>query len=162
MQTDGKVWGISRLLLQTGAIEIHRITVDEGGFCSKHRHQSKQNAFYVLSGKLEISRWKKGMTDRTMLHENEVLVTSLHENELCVIPPGEYHLFRAAEKSEVLEIYWSELNHEDIERATVGGRTRHPDLFETKQKEEWAAESQDISPRKPSFQKEEGEYPKDH
>ena len=151
MQTDGKVWGITRPLIQTGAIEIHRITVEEGGFCSKHRHQSKQNAFYVLSGKLEISRWKKGITDRTILHQNE----------MCVVPAGEYHLFRAAEKSEVLEIYWSELNHEDIERATVGGRTRHPDLFESEEKGEWVS-TKDISPRKPSFLREEGEYPKDH
>jgi len=146
MQTDGKVWGITRPLLQTGAIEIHRITVEEGGFCSKHKHQSKQNAFYVLSGKLEVSRWKNGMIDKTILHKNE----------MCIVPAGEYHRFSATEKAEVLEIYWSELNHEDIARETGGGRVSHPDLFETPQVEKT------ISQRKASFQKEEGEYPKDH
>ena len=146
MRTDGKIWGITRPLLQTGAIEIHRITVEEGGFCSKHKHQSKQNAFYVLSGKLEVSRWKNGMVDKT----------TLHQNEMCIVPAGEYHLFSATEKTEVLEIYWSELNHEDIARETSGGRIGHPDLFETPQVEH------QISSRKPSFQTEEGEYPKDH
>jgi len=111
---EGKVWGSTEPLLQSPAVEIHRIKVNAGGYCSQHKHQSKINAFYVIYGKLEIKRWKDyGLCDSTYLSMGD----------MSIVPPGEEHMFVAHKDTEALEIYWSELNHNDIQRESVGGDT---------------------------------------
>ena len=112
MNIEGKVWGSTRPLLQTPAIEIHQIKIDKGGFCSTHAHQSKINAFYVLEGELIIKRHKDyGLIDETVLYMND----------MCVVPAGEKHSFEARHATLALEIYWAELNFSDIIRDNVGG-----------------------------------------
>jgi mannose-6-phosphate isomerase-like protein (cupin superfamily) len=112
MNIEGKVWGSTRPLLQTPAIEIHEINIDRGGFCSTHAHQSKINAFYVLEGELIIKRHKDyGLIDET----------HLFMGDMCVVPAGEKHSFEACQETKALEIYWAELNFNDIIRDNVGG-----------------------------------------
>ena len=89
-----------------------RINIELGGYCSKHAHQSKINAFYVISGELEIKRWK----DYKLVDS-----TWLNAGDLSIVPAGEYHQFMAHQETEALEIYWTELNHNDIMRENVGG-----------------------------------------
>ena len=109
---EGKVWGSTEPLLQSPAVEIHRIKVELGGYCSEHKHQSKINAFYVVSGELEIQRWKDyGLCDST----------HLFAGDMSVVPAGEVHKFIAHQQTEALEIYWTELRHSDIIRENVGG-----------------------------------------
>tara|TARA_R110000744_G_C19141135_1_gene538253 strand:+ start:300 stop:668 length:369 start_codon:yes stop_codon:yes gene_type:complete len=109
---EGKVWGSTEPMLQSPAIEIHRIVVNAGAYCSQHKHQSKINAFYVIKGELEIKRWKDyGLCDSTFLFPGD----------MSIVPPGEAHMFKAHQDTEALEIYWSELNHNDIQRQLVGG-----------------------------------------
>ena len=109
---EGKVWGSTEPILQSPAIEIHRIVVNVGAYCSQHKHQSKINAFYVIKGKLEIKRWKDyGLCDSTFLFPGD----------MSIVPAGEEHMFKAHQDTEALEIYWSELNHNDIQRQNVGG-----------------------------------------
>jgi quercetin dioxygenase-like cupin family protein len=109
---EGKVWGSTEPILQSPAVEIHRITVEKDGYCSQHKHQSKINMFYVISGWLEIQRWKDyGLCDSTHLHAGET----------SIVPAGEMHKFIAHRNTEALEIYWAELNHHDIIRENVGG-----------------------------------------
>jgi len=47
--------------------------------------------------------------------------TVLIPNEFTVVSPGEYHKFISSSATTALEIYWSELNHNDIIRKDVGG-----------------------------------------
>ena len=47
---EGKVWGTTEPLIVNSSLEVHRITVIKGGYCSLHKHQSKYNAFYVMKG----------------------------------------------------------------------------------------------------------------
>jgi mannose-6-phosphate isomerase-like protein (cupin superfamily) len=112
MNIEGKVWGKTQPLLLSSAVEIHEINVDKGGFCSTHAHQSKVNAFYVVSGWLTIKR-----------HKSYELIdeTELFSGDMCVVPAGEKHSFQACEDTQALEIYWTELNHNDIIRDNVGG-----------------------------------------
>jgi len=92
---EGKIWGNTEPLLQSPAIEIHKI-----------------NAFYVIHGELEIQRWKDyGLCDSTMLKAGD----------LSIVPAGEQHRFKAHKYTEALEIYWAELDHNDIQRENVGG-----------------------------------------
>ena len=109
---EGKVWGTTEPILQSPSIEVHRIKVELGAYCSQHKHQSKINMFYVISGELEIQRWKDyGLCDST----------HLYAGGMSRIPPGEMHMFIAHQKTEALEIYWTELCHNDIQRETTGG-----------------------------------------
>ena len=109
---EGNIWCRTEPLLQSAAIEIHRIKVDLGGYCSQHKHQSKINAFYVITGELEIKRWKDyGLCDST----------HLFSGDMSIVPAGEMHMFMAHQETEALEIYWTELNHNDIQRENVGG-----------------------------------------
>ena len=114
MNIQGKVWGSTSILFIKNNVEINRITCEKDGFCSKHKHTSKYNMFFVEKGSLEISVWKNDydLVDKTILKE--------HQN--CIVSPGEYHAFRCIKEGTIaFEIYWVEIDPNDIERESVGG-----------------------------------------
>jgi len=114
MNIQGKVWGSTSSLFSKNNVEINRITCNKGGYCSKHKHTSKYNMFFVENGSLEISVWKKDydLIDKTILEAQQN----------CVVSPGEFHTFRCLEEDTVaFEIYWVEISSNDIERKSVGG-----------------------------------------
>lgn len=109
----GKIWGETETLLANDRIEIHKLSVNIEAKCSEHRHAARYNAFYVLSGTLEISVWKN---DYKLCD-----VTVLGPGEMMTVPPGEWHQFRALDYTELLEIYYpAEFTPGDIERRTKG------------------------------------------
>ncbi len=115
MQIQGKVWGHTSPLFNKNNVEIHRIECDLDTFCSKHKHISKYNMFFVEKGKLEISVWKNDydLVDKTVLSPRQT----------CIVYPGEYHLFTCLENHTVaFEIYWVEIDKNDIIRDNVGGK----------------------------------------
>jgi quercetin dioxygenase-like cupin family protein len=109
---SGKIWGKTELIESNGLFEFHRIEAQKGGTCSKHLHKFKWNGFFVESGKLLIRAWKE---DYTLVDE-----TILIAGEYTKVPPGEYHQFEALEDTVAYELYWAELNHNDIVRESVG------------------------------------------
>ena len=113
MQVEGKVWGVTKPVIITPSIEVHKIYIKKDGFCSKHCHQSKINAFYVIDGTLLIKRWKNNydLVDETILKDGET----------SIVPAGEHHQFKALCSTNALEIYWTELDRNDIIRETIGG-----------------------------------------
>jgi quercetin dioxygenase-like cupin family protein len=66
---QGKVWGETECIFLKNNVEFHRIEVKKNGFCSKHKHVHKYNAFFVEKGKLKISIWKKDydLIDETII-----------------------------------------------------------------------------------------------
>ena len=111
-QKTGKVCGVTELIHANGVLEFHRIQINAGGVCSKHKHNYKWNGFFVESGKLLIRAWKN---DYDLVDE-----TFLDAGDFTQIKPGEYHQFEALEDTVAFELYWAEFNHSDIERETVG------------------------------------------
>ena len=111
---NGKIWGETFLLYKGSSIELHRIKIKAGHRCSMHLHQSKINGFYVISGKLEILVKKNDydLTDSTMLEAGDFMT----------VKPGEYHQFICHKDCLALEIYFTELDPDDIIRKTVGGK----------------------------------------
>jgi mannose-6-phosphate isomerase-like protein (cupin superfamily) len=109
---NGKVWGQTELLESNGSLELHRIEIDPGGICSKHRHNHKWNGFFVEKGDLEIRVWKKDY--------DLVDTTILRSGQYTKVPPGEFHQFEALSRCIVFELYWTEFNPNDIERESVG------------------------------------------
>jgi mannose-6-phosphate isomerase-like protein (cupin superfamily) len=115
----GKVWGSTELILATPVIEIHRLKILPSRCCSMHKHKTKWNGFYVLSGRLLIETEKQdyGLTD----------VTELLPGAFTSAKPGDWHRFKTEGAScEALEIYWPETLSEDIVRRDVGGLVPPP------------------------------------
>lgn len=112
----GKVWGETRVLLATPAVEIHALRILPDAHCSLHRHQSKWNAFLVRSGRLlvEVHQPDTGLVD----------VTELGPGDVATVAPGLWHRFRTeSEYVECLEVYYpASLGAPDIERRNAGGR----------------------------------------
>lgn len=113
MKTQGKVWGKTKDIFKNANFELHRIEAKKGGYCSKHQHKYKFNAFYIEQGKLKITVYEN---DYDLIDE-----TIISKGELATAKPGTYHRFEALEDTICYEIYWAELNHDDIEREDTGG-----------------------------------------
>lgn len=109
----GKVWGKTEAIFARNNVEIHRIEVEKGGYCSKHRHDHKWNMFFVESGELEVVVWKGDDS-----HDSTLLLSG----DNTAVPPGESHQFRAVTDVIAYEVYWTELNTNDIVRETIGGK----------------------------------------
>lgn len=112
---QGKVWGNTEPLFCKNNVEMHRIEVVSGHYCSKHCHEYKHNMLYVESGKLKITVWKN---DYDLVDE-----TFVSSGQSTVVPPKEYHFFEAMEDTIAYEIYWVELNKKDILRENHGGKS---------------------------------------
>ena len=109
----GKIWGQTELIHANGVLEFHRIEYKKNVACSKHKHEFKWNGFFVESGKMKVLVWQK---DYDLVDE-----TIACTGDLSIVKPGKFHEFEALENTIAYEIYWVELDHNDIERETVGG-----------------------------------------
>ena len=119
MKQTPKIWGSTCKLFDLNNVEVHRIEVKSGGYCSEHRHKYKHNMFYVESGRLWIRKW---------LTSSQPVDIAVEAGNKLSVPPGIVHRFEALEATVAYEIYWAELD-EDIERLKPGGlkATAHTD-----------------------------------
>ena len=118
MDVAGKVWGHTSHIFGKNNVSIHRIEIEPGGFCSKHKHEHKHNLFFLESGEIEVHVWKNDY--------DLVDVTTLYRNgDSTTVKPGEYHMFKSTSNgtSIVYEIYWTEINEGDIVRENHGGKS---------------------------------------
>jgi mannose-6-phosphate isomerase-like protein (cupin superfamily) len=111
---QGKIWGTTQCIFRDNNVEIHRIAVKLGGYCSRHRHAAKYNQFFVESGKLKVTIFR-GSEERAT--DSTVLTAGM----ASLIKPNEVHMFEALEATVAYEIYWVSLNPEDIIRESEGG-----------------------------------------
>lgn len=110
MSKQGKIWGVTEELFNSGTVSVNHLKIKAGGYCSEHRHYKKSNLFFIISGNLKIEIWRNGAKDETVLWPGE------H----TVVEPGVWHRFKALTDVECLEIYEVRLS-EDIDRRTEGG-----------------------------------------
>jgi quercetin dioxygenase-like cupin family protein len=112
---SGKVWGETSLIFKNDNFEVHRISVKQNSYCSKHKHNYKHNMFYVESGTLTVKVWKN---DYELIDE-----TKLRQGEMLDVSPGEYHQFYSGYDPVIAyEIYYSQPISNDIVRETCGGK----------------------------------------
>lgn len=112
MQVAGKVWGITRAIFANPGFELHRLMIRAPHRCSKHRHRSKYNGFFVEAGSIKVTVWQENGTVDT---------TELEEGETLIVPPGLFHQFTGlSSQAVVYEWYWAGLEPDDIEREDVG------------------------------------------
>lgn len=108
---QGKVWGTTQCIFSSSNVEVHRIDARKGGYCSQHCHRGKYNLFYVERGRLKVTVFRGDAGDDTVLTPG--MSTS--------VAPGERHMFEALDDTVALEIYYVQLDPDDIERYTQGG-----------------------------------------
>lgn len=113
MNKQGKVWGHTQSIFTQNNVEIHRIEAKAGGYCSQHKHDHKYNAFFVERGCLKITIWKN---DYDLID-----TTQISDQQMTVVKPKEYHMFEALEDTIAYEIYWVEIQADDIIRKNCGG-----------------------------------------
>jgi mannose-6-phosphate isomerase-like protein (cupin superfamily) len=109
-----KAWGTTEPIIVLPGMEVHRIEIKAGGYCSKHYHQHKHNLFFVESGALDVvvRREPERIEDRTRL---------IRGDKFTVVPT-DVHWFEAVSDVVAYEVYWCDANiGEDIFRETVGG-----------------------------------------
>jgi len=114
MIKQSKIWGETSKFFSKNNVEIHRLNITEGGYCSEHYHNFKYNMFLVESGEIEVTIYRDNGIKET---------TVLKDCDQTTVPPNFIHRFKANKDSVVYEIYWVALEGEDIERRTVGGTT---------------------------------------
>tara|TARA_B100000131_G_scaffold274197_1_gene276004 strand:+ start:4829 stop:5275 length:447 start_codon:yes stop_codon:yes gene_type:complete len=108
----GKVWGTTELLEGNNTLEFHRVEMKKGGVSSKHKHEYKWNGWYTESGKAIIRVWQQ---DYKLVDE-----TIVGPGMYTKVKPGLYHQFECIEDGVAFEIYWAEINHNDVVRETTG------------------------------------------
>lgn len=109
---QGKTWGTTEEIFSTPDLSIHDLRIRAGGFCSEHRHRAKNNWFFVFDGHLEVTTWQQsGQADLTIVGPGQS----------TTVPAGTWHRFKALTDTRAIELYWTELDPEDIERRTEGG-----------------------------------------
>jgi tellurite resistance-related uncharacterized protein len=115
-----KVWGKTRCVARGPNFEVHELHINQGGYCSRHRHL-KWNQFHVMSGTVKIQLFSK--TPNGLLLEDEPsFETHLIAGEEFQVSPQLWHRFEAVEKCHVLEVYWTDgIDPLDIERYDEGG-----------------------------------------
>lgn len=113
MNISGKVWGTTSKIFNANNVEIHRIVGQKGGKSSTHMHANKRSMFYVEQGSLNIVVEKNNY--------DLIDTTTLTSGQSTIIEPEEYHRFEVIEDNTVAyEIYWVELDPNDIVRRDVG------------------------------------------
>lgn len=110
---QGKIWGLTEELFDKNNVSIHRIEANAGFMCSKHFHAHKHNVFFVEKGMLKIEVWQK---DYDLVDE-----TIISDGQSTSVPPGLQHRFSAIEDTIAFEIYYVELDNNDIFRQNTGG-----------------------------------------
>ncbi len=113
MDKNGKIWGFTSKLFAKNNVEVHRIVGRKGGKSSLHRHTAKWSMFFVERGQIKIHIEKN---DYPLMDE-----TILTIGDSIVIKPNEYHSFEILTMGAIAyEIYWTELDPNDIERKNCG------------------------------------------
>lgn len=111
----GKIWGNTNTIFNKNNVEIARIEIVKGGYCSKHLHEFKFNAFFLEKGKLKVTIFRSDSGQEIQD------VTILSPGDITYVEPGLLHFFEAIEECIAYEIYWCELQGIDIVRKSVGG-----------------------------------------
>ena len=111
-------WGSYVRLCLNDRIELRRLSILAGGFCSQHWHDTKSNLFIVESGALRV---------KLLESQTEVL---LGPGEAVTVASGLLHQFAADADSVVYELAIAKagemMDVDEIHRLTESGR-REPE-----------------------------------
>jgi len=119
MSVKRKVWGNTTNLVLTDNLQVELIRVNPKGYCSHHRHENKDNLFWVMKGELRIKLEYQP--------DAYTMVTMNSTRHPLVIPAKMSHQFvnTTDEPVEAIEMYRSVegqlVEPDDIYRHSEGG-----------------------------------------
>jgi len=104
-----KVWGHEYTIINTSRYCGKFLILREGYFCSNHYHNQKDETFFVLEGKVQLT--------------HDGMITILNEGDSKRIRPQEFHTFLGIKDSIILEI---STHHDDDDsiRETVSDKAK--------------------------------------
>jgi quercetin dioxygenase-like cupin family protein len=102
-----KAWGSTESLFDNSSTEVHIASVYEKGFTSKHYHKHKYNLLYIIHGSLLLKIW-----DDFDAEHSHTLTTG----KKFIVNPGILHQFIALEQTHIIEIYFTDIDKNDIIR----------------------------------------------
>ena len=109
----GKIWGARPLSLKQMVFwNFIGFKWKKAAFALNTSILSNGMGFYVEAGIMLVRVWQK---DYDLVDE-----TILHPGDYTKVKPGLYHQFECLESGVAYELYWAELNPNDIKRETVG------------------------------------------
>lgn len=109
MRVLHKSWGVKTELFKNDLCEVSILQLEAGQRCSWHRHRSKWNQFYVISGELVV----KTEDGTTRIGTGKVFTTN----------PMQWHEFQTPGGPAVVqEVMYVRYEAEDIERTVKGGK----------------------------------------
>ena len=98
---------------------MKQITKQEINKLDKHLQGLEDN---WLSDEMNSAEIYQAEIDKDFDKEYDLIdETIVTDGDLTIVKPGKYHEFEALEDTIAYEIYWVELNHDDIVRENVGG-----------------------------------------
>ncbi len=103
-----KVWGSREELFKNDNVLVTLLRLDKGSYSSLHTHKSKSDKFVLVSGEVKIV--------------TELGETILNPYQSLVIDPPLLHQFVVEKNSVMVEISYSVLDPEDINRIYQGGK----------------------------------------
>ena len=108
MERTVKTWGEKWNIFKNDLCEVSFLKLHPWQRCSWHRHQTKYNLFFVISGELTIKL------------ENDIATAC--KNEFFTTRPLEWHEFQTHDKAtRIIEVMFVQYDAEDIERQVIGG-----------------------------------------
>lgn len=113
LHETAKFWGTNRCIYGDINFEVHHAQIVAGGYSSKHHHVHKVNNFYIVDGTLCVILY--GADGK------EAHTVTLGAGTMFSVPPGVEHKFEAITDVDLIEIYWANLDPDDIVRADIGG-----------------------------------------
>ena len=108
MERTYKTWGEKWNIFCNDLCEVSVLKLESHQRCSWHRHQTKYNLFWVISGELRI--------------KTEWGIAIVEHNQAFTTRPGEWHEFQTHDlPTWVIEVMYVHYDPEDIERERLGG-----------------------------------------
>lgn len=137
MGIEQKAWGTVRHVVVNSKLAISHLNIRAGTRCSKHYHNYRFNAFYVLEGgPLVVEEWASlseyYRKDNISIVGQPAKSHILLAGHSIVIPIRTVHRFRALDECEVIEVYYpismGAVKLDDIHRFDEGGEDDQTEL----------------------------------
>lgn len=125
-----KRWGTTEVVVANAFCELHRIVVRPQQKCSRHKHEFKNNGFYVEQGELIV--WMEDGDQWAKIH--------LEGGDYVCVPPNIEHQFETWDRPAIAyEIYFPDGCKPDI--------VRYPGEWDDQDVEKYLAEAREESER---------------
>ena len=105
-----KVWGHEEWIVNNVKYCGKKLVLKESFGCSMHKHQIKDETFYILSGKVLLETEYEGVKERRIMTPGDVKHIKI----------GMWHRFIGLEDSEIMEFSTFHMDEDSIRRESSG------------------------------------------